>query len=263
MAKTTGLASLSQRSSAIEYIDPRVIKVRDNWNDRDFTNPENAQYVEDMCASIIEGGVKEPLTVTMHKGEVWLEHGECRLRGAMLAIERGTTGILVPVKSEEKFQNEVDKLVSHRLRNSGKPFTVFEDAAFFKRLYDHGLSEEIIARKCNISKAQVTRILEFNTVGKVGKDAVLNGEASASLVLEATKELGSEAEQALLKGLKEAKKSGKKLKPDQVPGLNRVNIKTAVKDAFEYAHIDDSAENEVVITMPMDKWDVIKDILKL
>jgi hypothetical protein len=48
-----------------------------------------------------------------------------------------------------------------------------------------------------------------------------------------------------------------------VEGLNKVSLKKAVYDAFEYSYVDDSAENEVVITMPIDKWDIIKDILKL
>lgn len=266
MAKTTGLESVAQGSTKILNIDPRIIKVRESWNSRDFSDPENAEYVEGLANNIMEvGKVKEPLTVTWENGEVWLDNGECRLRGALLAISRGFELKTVPTKSEDRYLSPLERLRNQRLYNSGKSFSVFEDAKHFKRMLDcdASLTEEGIAKMCLISKAQVVRILEHNTIGKVGKDAVLNGQASASLVLEATKELGSAAEQALREGLEKAKKTGKKLKPGDVAGLNKVNVKKAVYDAFEYSHVDDSAENEVVITMPIDKWDVIKDILKL
>ncbi len=126
------------------------------------------------------------------------------------------------------------------------------------------MRQDEIAKKCNISAARVSQILDYNTVGKVGRELVANGQASASLVMEVTKNEGSEAEKTLLAGLKAAKKQGKdKIKPEHVEGSVKVNVKTAVKDAFEYADIDDSADDVVVIKMPVAQWEVFKDILKL
>ncbi len=263
MAKTTGLESIAKGSTKILYIDPREINVREGWNFRDFSNPENAAYIEGMLPSILEGGVREPLTVTWEKGKVWLDDGECRLRAAKLAIERTGKEIRVPVKSEERYANDVQRIINQRIRNSGKEFTVFEDAAFFNHLLTvHKLAQKEIAEQCNISAARVSQILEYNTVGKVGRDLVATGQASASLVMQVTKEEGTDAEKALLNGVKNAKKEGRtKLKPGDVGG--KMSVKKAVIDAFEYASIDDSAEDACVVTFPMDKWDVLKDILKL
>lgn len=261
MAKTTGLASISEGKSEVHTVDPRKLKVRKGWNSRDFDNPENSQYIEELTASIIEVGVKQPLTVTFEKGDAWIDDGECRWRAACLAIERTGIEIKVPVRSEERYASETDRLINQRVRNSGKPFTVFEDAAFFKRLLSLGLKQDEIAKKCAISAGRVSQILEYNTVGKLGRDMVANGQASPAMVMEVTKTEGSNAEKVLLAGLKAAKKDGKdKIKPEHV---GKVTVAKAVRDAFEYASIDDSAEDACVITIPMDKWDILKDVLKL
>lgn len=262
MAKTTGLASISESGGEIRNIDPRKLKVRPNWNSRDFNNPENAAYIEELATSIIEVGCLQALTVTYEKGEAWIDDGECRWRAACLAIERTGTAIRVPVRSEDRYASPQDRLINQRVRNSGKPFTVFEDAAFMKKLVEgYKMTQDEVAKKCNISGARVSQLLEYNTVGKVGRDMVANGQASASLVMEVTKNEGTEAEKVLLAGLKAAKKDGKvKIKPEHV---GKTSIKKAVVDAFEYADVDDSAENEVVIRMPMAQWDVLKEMLKL
>lgn len=263
MADKKGLEALSVGGSKILNIDPRIIKVRDGWNFRDFNDPENAAYIEAMIPSILDGGIREALTVTYEKGEVWLDDGECRLRAAKLVIERTGKEIRVPVKSEERYANPVQRKINQRLRNSAKQFTVFEDAAFFNSLLNvDKLSQKEIAERCNISAARVSQILDYNTVGKVGRELVQNGQASASLVMQVTKEEGTDAEKALLNGVKAAKKEGRtKLKPGDVGG--KMSVKKAVIDAFEYASIDDSAEDACVVTFPIDKWDVLKDILKL
>lgn len=264
MAKNTGLASIASGTSDLHAIDPSKLKVQPGWNSRDFNDPENAQYVEDMCANIIAaGGVKRPIIVKFVKGEAFIRDGECRWRGAMLAISRGHALKTVPVQAADRYADEKEELFNQRLHNSGKPYSIFEDAKHFKRLIDMGETEENIAIRCMISKTRVVQILEHNTVGKVGKDAVVNGQASASLVMQVTKELGSEAEQALKKGLEKAKKEGKKLKPDHIEELKKTNVRKAVVEAFEYADVDDTDDEVIVVKFPVDKWNVLRDILKL
>ena len=79
-----------------------------------------------------------------------------------------------------------------------------------------------------------------------------------------TKNEGSNAEKVLLEGMKAAKKDGAaKIKPGHVKDSVKVNVKTAVIDAFEYADVDDSDDAMVVIKMPVANWEVFKNILKL
>ena len=261
MAKTTGLASITNAGGEMRMIDPRKIKVRDGWNFRDFNDKENAEHIESLYQSIKEVGVKEPLTVTYEKGVAWLDDGECRFRAAMLVIERDKIELKVPVKSEERYASELDRLINQRIRNSGKPFTVFEDAAYFKKLLSLGMQQQEIAKKCNVSAGRVSQILEYNTIGKVGRELVANGQASASLVMEVTKNEGSEAEKVLLNGLKASK--GNKIKPEHVEGSVRVNVAKCLRDAIEYSHIDDEDDNMVIIKMPMEEWVKLKAAAKL
>src|SRR5438128_331377 len=120
MAKTTGLASISSGGSEIRRIDPHKLVIREGWNSRDFNDPENSQYVEDLCSSIMFlPGVKEPITVTYENGVAYVDDGECRVKAALLAISRGLDLKTVPIKAEDRYSNEVDRLVNQRLRNSG------------------------------------------------------------------------------------------------------------------------------------------------
>lgn len=268
MAKTTGLASISAGSSEIHKIDPRKLVIREGWNSRDFSDPENAQWVEDLCSSIMSlPGVKEPITVTYEKGIAYVDDGECRVRAALLAIKRGLDLKTVPVKAEDRYANEVDRLVNQRVRNSGKPFTVFEDAKHYKRMLDLGLNQDEIAKKCCISAARVSQVLEYNKVGPGVKAMVMNGEVSPSLAMATVKEAGTAAEQQLKQAMEVAKAAGAtKIKPAHIAeagGAPKVNVKNAVKEAFEYADIDDSDDAVVVVKFPADKFEVIKDILKL
>lgn len=261
MPKTTGLESIASGQSKFFTLDPRKIKVRESWNFRDFNDNENAAHIETLYQSIREVGVKEPLTVSYEKGIAWLDDGECRLKAALLVIERDKIEIKVPVKSEERYASEQDRLINQRIRNSGKPFSVFEDAALFKKLLDFKMSQDEIAKKCNISAARVSQILDYNIVGKVGRDLVANGQASASLVMEVTKAEGTDAEKALLNGVKAAKKEGRtKLKPGDV---GKVSISKLVRECFEYSDVNDDDPSMCVIKMPMEQWDKLREAAKL
>lgn len=262
MTRTTGLASISEGESTVHMVDPRKLKVREGWNSRDFNDKDNAQYIEELVVSVLEVGVKQALTVTYEKGVAWIDDGECRWRAACLAIERTGATIRVPVKAEERHASPQDRLINQRVRNSGKPFTIFEDAKFMKRLTDMGMLQEEIAKKCNISAARVSQILEYNTVGTVGREMVANGTASASLVMAVTKEEGTEAEKALLNGVKAAKKEGRtKLKPGDVGG--KISISKLVRECFEYSDVDDGDPTMCVIKMPIENWDKLREACKL
>ena len=75
------------------------------------------------------------------------------------------------------------------------------------------------------------------------------------------KNVGTEAEQALKKGLETAKAEGKtKIKPAHLEGAGeaRKQLKTVVVDAFEYSDIDDEAEDFVIIKMPFEQWELLR-----
>jgi ParB family chromosome partitioning protein len=260
MAKTTGLASIAEGSTDLHKIDPRKLKIKPGWNSRDFTAADNIEYIDGLAKSIAEVGVKEPLTVLWEKGEAFITDGECRYRATMLAIERGTDIKTVLVKSEERYADEAEMLLNQRLRNSGKPFTVFEDAKHFKRLLALGWLEKDIAVKANISAARVCQILEFNKVSPAVKAIANNGQVSPSLALQVTKDAGSKAEQVLKAGIENAAAEGRtRVLPKDVDAP-RQNAKSILKAALEASDIDDTGET-VDIHMPEEWYEKVKEAL--
>lgn len=269
MSKTTGLASISEGRSDIHRINPKLIHIKPNWNSRDFNDPANKEHVEILAQSIAEIGVQEPLTVNWEGGKAWLEDGECRLRATLYAIEHLKADIkTVPVKSGERYANEADRLFSQRIRNSGKPFTVLEDAKLFKRLLGLGWQQGDIAKKAGISAARVSQILDYNTMPEGVKTMVHNGQVAASTAMVVVKAEGSKAEAALKQGWGVAASEGKaKVTAAHVATATgnapKVNVKEFVRECFEYSDVDNSSEDVVVIKMPPEWWEKLREICKL
>lgn len=266
MSKTTGLASISEGRSDIHRIAPKLIHVKPNWNSRDFKDPANIEHVEMLAKSIAEIGVQEPITVNWENGKAWLEDGECRLRATLYAIEFLKADIkTIPCKTGDRYANEADRLFSQRIRNSGKPFTVLEDAKLFKRLLSLGWQQGDIAKKAGISAARVSQILEYNTMPEGVKTMVQNGQVAPSTAMVVVKAEGAAAEELLAKGITIANAEGKKkvMAKHIEGGAPKVNKAAAVKEAFEYSHVDDDDSEVVVIKMPVAQWEIIRKVLGL
>lgn len=268
MAKT-GLASLSEGRSDIYKVDPRSLHIKANWNSRDLNAAENVEHIDQLAQSIAEIGVKQPLTVYWEDGKAYIADGHCRLMAAIRAIEVYKADLkTIPVKAGDQHANEADRICGQIVYNSGKPFAALEQAKVFKKLIDLGWQQDDIAKRVGLSNGRISQILDILTLPEGVKSMVKKGEVSASMAMKVVKTApnGTAAEQALKQGLVAAKADGS----DKVKSVHMAkttvrttNIRALVIDAFEYADIDDSAEDLCVIKLPMDKWDAIKDALKL
>jgi len=113
-----------------------------------------------------------------------------------------------------------------------------------------------------MSAGRVSQILELLTMPEGVKSMVVNGNVSATMAMTTCKNVGTEAEQALKKGLETAKAEGKtKIKPAHLEGASeprKKQLKTVVVDAFEYSDIDDEAEDFVIIKMPFEQWELLR-----
>jgi ParB/RepB/Spo0J family partition protein len=297
----SGLSSISTGRRDIHSIDPRLILTRPGWNGRDFTDPENIEHIEKLAKSIAKIGVKEPITCYWDGGNAYLSDGECRLRAALLAISNGHDIKAIPVKAEDRYQNEADRLFSQVIRNSGKPFTPMEQAKVFKRLLDLGWDEPEIAEKSGASLSRVGQVLSLLCLPEPIRQMVSAGEVSASLAQKVAADAGTanEAVQTLQTGIAIAKKAGKKrvapkhlnggtfkdlgiidgvpFSPDEDDTLpvqdhkkkhRNLDIEKTVFEAFEYAIIDEECVNEkgepvVNVTFPAEWWELIRQALKL
>lgn len=179
------MASLKEMGKRSEYyqIDPRKLQIRADWNSRDFSDPANIAHVEELAKSIAENGVREPLKVYLEKDVPYITNGECRYRAVMLLIERGVDIKAVPVIAEDRLSNEADRLFTQFISNSGKPFGPIENARLFKRLLDMGWQQQGIAKKTGFSGGRVSQLLELLRLPQVLQKFIIEGKASASMVL--------------------------------------------------------------------------------
>lgn len=270
MAKTTGLASISEGRSDIHRVDPRKLKVRPNWNSRDPNAPENIEHIDMLAQSIAQIGVKEPLTVSWEDGEAWIVDGHCRHAASLRAISHYKCELkTIPVKTEERYASEADRVLSQLVRNSGKPLTLIEQGVVYKRLLALGWQQQEIAAKVGLSSSRISQILGLQVLPEGVKAMVVNGTVSAGMAVQQVQESGgTAAEKELKQALTAAKAEGKnKVSPRHIAEVTgsdaRVSIGKLVKEAIEFSDVDNEAEDFVIIKMPAEHWEKIREALKL
>lgn len=275
MSKETGLKSIAEGRSDILKIDPRKLQIKAGWNNRNFDDPANIEHVDMLAQSIKEVGVKEPLTVYWENNTAWVSDGECRLRATLRAIEVYKADIkTVPVKTEDRYANEADRLFSQQLRNSGKPFTPLENAKLYKRLIDLGWQAKDIALKSGVTPSRISQTLALLTLPVPVQEMVVAGTVSASLAVQKVKEHEgnpAKATQELRDAVVVAQQEGKtRAMPKHMgEGKEKVdtkaNYKTVLKEAFDNSDIDNEfAEDDfAVIKMPKEHWEKVRELLKL
>lgn len=172
----------AEKQSTIFHIDPTTISVRKGWNCRDFKDPENLEHVKTLAASIEANGILEPLTVVMEGDKPVLINGESRLRAVALLREAGKAPETVPVQLDDSEIGEPEKLIEQIIRNSGKPYTVLEQAAVFQRLRDLGMEDKAIARQAGLTIERVRQVVALNTITPAVRKDIQKGTVSATMV---------------------------------------------------------------------------------
>ena len=268
MAKTTGIAQFSKGSSDIFKINPNDLFLKSGWNTRD-DSPELEAHIDMLAQSIAEIGVKEPISVRLEDGKLWVINGHCRTRAAIRAIEVYKADLkTVPVIAEDRYANEADLVLQQIVRNSGKPLTTMEQARVFKKLLDMGWQQVEISKKVGMTNGRISQILDLLTMPPNIQAAVVQGAVSASLAQQTVKaaETPGEASVALQKAVDQAAKEGRKVRPKDL-GSGTKNTLTVFKDAFENSDIDCSeeiiAQGIVSIDMPLEDWNKIRKLLEL
>ena len=261
------IKNISNGRTDVYKIAPADLHIKEGWNTRDITTPENVEHIEQLSRSIAEIGVKEPLKVVWEDNKAYITNGHCRFEAIKLAIKNGAEIKSVPVLVEDRFANEADRIFTQIASNSGKPFTQLEQAKVFKKLLDLGWSQNDIATKSGKTAGRVSQILELLTLPESVKNMIVNGEVSASMAMQTVKNEGEkEAAKTLSTAVQAAKTEGKKrAMPKHVgergPSPLKV-VKSVIEDAFADSRYDDS-EEMVTISFPEADWQKILTALKL
>ncbi len=270
------LKEFSEGRTDVYKIDPRKLQIRADWNSRDFTDPANQAHVEELAKSIAENGVREPLKVFVENDVPYVTNGECRLRAVMLCIERGTEIKTVPVMGEDRFANEAGRLFTQFISNSGKQFSVIENAKLFKRLIDMGWQQNDVAKKTGFSGGRVSQLLELLTLPVILQKFITEGKASASMVLNVFKkhngdvalavaELSGAVAVAAEQGRTRAMPKDTGGDGEGVGGAGKGSaggskgpaLKAYIKSLIEKAYADeriDDTENMVTLSLSEDDW---------
>jgi ParB family chromosome partitioning protein len=197
------LKEFAESRSAVLNCDPRGLKIKDGLNSRDLTTPDNRDHIEWLAASIAERGVEKPLVIFAEGDSVYVSDGHCRLTATLLAIERGADIKTVPCVPERRGTNNVDRLLSQFVHNSGKQLTPLEQGVLFKRALGLGASVAQVAASVGKSDTYVSQMIDFQAAPAEVHNMVKAGEVSTTLAARVVRE--AETPEEGLEKLKKAK----------------------------------------------------------
>lgn len=190
-------------------IDPKLIKIEPGYNPRQYTLFENRQHLDQLKLSIAQVGVLQPLLARWDGEQAVLIDGECRLRACLELIKEGVEIKTVPVL-QETASDEASRLLLSLATNTGKPFSVLELGAAYKRLSRHGWSNQEIAEKSGTTTAKVAQAIELAEAPTDVKELVTAGSVTPSLARQVVREKGDKAGADLRAKVSQAKAAGKK-----------------------------------------------------
>lgn len=225
------LKDLAESRAALLNFDPRKIKIKDGLNARDASSDENRAHIEALASSIAKDGVRVPLVIFQEGEHVFVADGHCRLAATMLAIERGADILTVPCIPEPRGTNDVDRVLSQNIYNSGKRLSALEEGVNYRKALALGATEQQIAEKVSRSITHVKQAIELQSLPEAVKTLVREGSVSASLASKTVKNEGSERATKTLKSAVEANsEAGKKrVLPKQIAPTS-LSLKDGLRD---------------------------------
>lgn len=233
--KTGNIRSISVGRKDLYLLSPDSIEIDDGWNVRRDTD-DLQDHIRQLANSIKEIGVQQPLTVYMRGSVAVVTDGHCRLYAVRLAVREGVDIKSIPVRIEERFSNEADRVLSILTRNNGKSLTVAEQAEVVKRLLLFGWSEAEVARKTGTSRQHVNNLVRFLSSPEEVKQMVMAGEVSATVAVQQVKKEGVGATKTLKDAVSKAKGEGKKRATRKHIKPERDVVLEACKECYEIAN---------------------------
>jgi hypothetical protein len=234
--KSGRLSRLSSNRSDMFSINPYLVKIKEGWNSRVASSPDNIEHIETLARSIAEVGVLTPLTVVIENDDVYVTDGHCRLLATFHAIEvHGAEIKSIPVRSESRYASEADRILRQLL--TGKPLSVLEQGVVFVKLTNLGWSHTDIAKKSGMGPGRVSQVLDFMAESTPGiKKMVTEGVVAATTAAKAIRDAGGDAQEAE-QVLKEAAELA------ELEGKDHVTPKL-IKEAEQNAADIEEAEGE-------------------
>jgi ParB-like chromosome segregation protein Spo0J len=189
-----GIKDLSLGRTDTYEISPFDIRVKPDWNGRDWSLPENQEHVANLAASIEKRGVEEPMTVYWEDGAPYLMDGESRLRAVLHLInERGVYIPRVPVRTDRNRATDEERVAGMLVKNTGKGFNTLEKAGVVRRLLSAGKSLEWIEEETGLTTTRLKQLLEVDALPEPVREQVAHGTVSATEAVRVVREHGDDA----------------------------------------------------------------------
>lgn len=235
--KTTTAQSefLKTTKTDVMNVDYRLVKVEENFNERDENNYGD---IEGLALNIAQNGIFEALLGFKKGGEFILTEGHRRLRATKLAHENHAAGkkgfedvskiLQVPFRSSG--HTMLERLMIMGITGMGKqPLTDLEKARLYERVIAELENNDKDLKRGNAIKklqqsfgiksvANVYNILSLNKLPEEIKTLIHNNEISSNAVLAITREIKSPedqikaVEEAVFEAHLQAEQTGKEVK---------------------------------------------------
>lgn len=191
-------------------IDPRLLKVRPNFNIRDLTTPAAREKLDKLKAQIKAEGVLEAIEIEFDGETPWINEGHRRHIVVMELIEEGHDFKSVPC-IQERSPTKADKRTLHMLMRQKEDYEPLEYARGVERMVNvFGWDKSKLATELGFkSKASIDDYLEMVALPAPIQTHINNGEISATLARNIAKGVDPEyAEKLIRDNLEENKRLG-------------------------------------------------------
>lgn len=189
-------------------VDPRLLGEEEDFNLRDYSDPEVIAQIEGFAASYSNGRYVPPLVTRITSdGVIVPVEGHCRRRGALLAIERGAD---LPYVDCVPFRGGDSERVEVMLRSAeGLKLKPLEVALGYLRLHRMGHSNAKIAEGMRKTPARVEQMLLLAMSNHDVHQLVRSGAVTADAAIEAVRQHREKAGDFLQGKVKEVQTQGK------------------------------------------------------
>lgn len=188
-------------------VPPRSIVVDEKENFRIVYDE-----IEELSASIIVNGLRNPLKVYMKDGKPHLREGYRRMRAINLALKNGNEIALIPVILDEKPLNEDERTLEFLINNDGKPYTMVEQVLVVQRLLALQWKVTDIQKRTGKARGYIENLIMLATAPVSVQNYMLDDKISAHAVIQIMRAVKSDPEKTVIEveaAIEAAKTAGK------------------------------------------------------
>lgn len=213
MAKIHSLKSFAEaKADGIQKITnfkvlPSFVEFEPGFNLRE-ENEELRAHIQRLKIAMKAGAYIPPIDVQVVGERVLLRDGHCRTRAALELVAEGTEYFL---ECRQIRGNDSDAVFHMLGSDQGKHFTPLEQGRGFLRLINMGQTVATIAARSGMHRSTIENGIALGEAPAAVQKMIADGSVASHTALKTVRKVGAaNAAAALMAGVKEAAKTGKK-----------------------------------------------------